>query len=106
MLLDEHGMAMAVIGSWGGTNFYCNLGPGQAVPLPVVIPTNSTKFRISFGYSKDANPVQKMLCPLCRNLFQPARIPVPQKIIARLSEQGWLDGRLHFNYEGRWEADQ
>jgi hypothetical protein len=36
MLLDEHRMAIAVIGSWGGTTFQCNLGPGQVVALPVV----------------------------------------------------------------------
>ena len=106
MLLDEWGMAIPSMGLWGGTNFSCNLGPGQVVSLPVVIPTNSTKFRISFAYSRDARSLQKMCSPVCSSLLQPGRIAVSQKFMMRLFDQGWLDGRLHFNYQGDWEFNR
>ena len=105
MLLVEGGMAIPSMGLWGGTNFSCNLGPGQVVSLPVVIPTNSTKFRINFGYSADAKGLQRMVSPVCRSLLQPGKIPVSQNFMMRLFEQGWLDGRLHLIYQSGWETN-
>jgi len=106
MLVDEWCMAIAPIGLWCGTSINCCLGPGQVVSLPIVVPKDSTKFTISFGYSADANGLQKLLSPVCRNVIQPGRIPASQNIEMRLFEQGWIDGRLHLNYQSGWRTNR
>ena len=86
---------------WGGTNEFCSLGTNGVMPLPFEIPTNATKFRISFfEYSHEAGPFQKMLSPA-------ASILLPRRTIPwRTYRQGWLDGREHMNYEGEWRTNR
>jgi len=93
----------AMANLWSGTNGVCSLGSKEAMPLPFEIPKDATKFRISFEYSRDAGTIQKLLSPVSSKLF-PRNItpPLPQ----RLFRQGWMDGRLHFNYEGGWETNR
>ena len=101
---EANGVVITALANlWGGTNGLCSVGTKQVMPLPFEIPTDSTKFRISFEYWREAGPLQRLLSPISRKLF-PRDItpPLPQ----RLFRQGWMDGRLHFNYEGDWKTNR
>jgi hypothetical protein len=103
---DQRGVVVtATADLWGGTNYFSSLGPNQVMPLPLEVPTNSTKFKVSFGYSREAGPLQRPFSPVCRRLF-PGRIGPNQPLIQWLDERGWRDGRLHIYYEGMWEANR
>jgi hypothetical protein len=101
---EAHGVVVSAMASlWSGTNNHCFLESGEATALPFQVPTNSTKFRISFEYTRDAGLLQKILSPALRLLFSHGlQGPFGQ----RLGEKGWLDGYLHFNYQGTWEPNQ
>ena len=101
---DDNGTIITGLANlWGSTNGLCSLGSSEVMPLPFEIPTNSTKFRISFEYWREAGPFQKLLSPVSSKLF-PRNIsrPLPQ----RLFRDGWFDGRLHLTYIGGWEANR
>jgi hypothetical protein len=103
---DERGLIVtASLNLWGGTNYYSALGPGEVMPLAIEVPTNSPKFKISFRYNRDAGPLMKMLSPIFRKVC-PHRIGPNQPFLLRMVDRGWLDGRLHFKYEGGWETNR
>jgi hypothetical protein len=64
----------ALANLWGGTNGLCSFGSNELMRLPFEIPTNSTKFRVSFEYWREAGPLQKILCPVVGRLFPPTLI--------------------------------
>ena len=101
---DDNGTIITGLANlWGGTNGFCSLGSSEVMPLPFEIPTNSSKFRISFGYWREAGPFQKLLSPVSSKLF-PRNISRPLPL--RLFRDGWFDGRLHMMYEGGWETNR
>jgi hypothetical protein len=90
---------------WGGTNESCSVGPGQVMPLPIRVPPTATKFKISFGYSRDIGPLQKVFSAVFFRFF--ARYTRPnQPFVGRLAERGWLNGHLYLRYEGEWEINR
>jgi hypothetical protein len=99
----ERGAVNTPTRGWGGTNYSCSLGPGEVMPLPFDVPTNTIKFKVSFEYSCDAGPLQKMISPAFNRLFSRN---ITQPLLLRLVERGWRDGRLHLNYEGAWQTNR
>jgi hypothetical protein len=103
---DEGGTTTTVNDNlWGGTNYFCSLGPGQVMPLPVAVPTNSTRFKIKFYYARDAGRVQKLFSFTGGRLLPRSTTP-SQTLLRRLWERGWVDGRLHMSYESGWEENR
>jgi hypothetical protein len=92
---------------WGGTNESCSIGPGEVMPLPIRVPPTSRKFKISFGYSLDAGPLQKVFSAVFFRFF--ARHTRPnQPFVQRLVERGWINGPFYLRYlryEGEWEIN-
>jgi hypothetical protein len=102
---------------WGGTNIfsatndYCFLKSGDVVPLAFEFPKRSTRFKIRFGYTRDAGPLKKMARPFIRKLviqqyihvilYDPTK-PKPSPLIV----DGWWDGRVYRDYESEWQANR
>ena len=100
---DNDGVVLTYLANlWGGTNGDCSLGTQETMPLPFEVPTNCRKFRVSFEYWHEAGFFQRLLCPALGKLFSRTK-GHPQPIFLWLQSHGWLDGRLHLDYEGGWE---
>jgi hypothetical protein len=62
-------------GNGGTMDGLCSLGPDQGMSLAFEVPATLTTYRISFEYSCEAGPLQKLLSPSSSRLFPPEHNP-------------------------------
>jgi len=87
--------------TWGGTNPYTSLPANCVMPLPIHVPINSPRYRISFSSESRSGIMQRLLTSIERISVKHKGIP----LLARLRFWAATNGIQTFTYEGTWQTN-